>query len=259
MIDFKEYLTFYRDIVDKNVAGYFYPIDIVMMYTVLKYCQLKITGDICEIGIAEGKSAISFSNFKETTDNLYLYDIFSEENKELVKKNLQKFGTYDNIHIRLQDTTSLRVENLEFKNKLRVLHIDGCHEHEAVLSDLMVFSPLVHDDGIIMLDDYNDYEFPGVNAAAIEFCLSKYNYRNWRVFAIGDNKAYLCLKSRQEFYQRLIIDFMCDHFNKKMNKPFDIKMGFRQLLDINALLCDSREDWPKEKLIERMFSKPEIK
>ena len=259
MIDFKEYLTFYRDIVDKNVAGYFYPIDIVLMYTILKYCQSKIKGDICEIGIAEGKSAISFSNFKEKNDNLYLYDIFSEENVKKVEKNLQTYAKYDNIHIRLQDSTTLRTEDLEFENKLRVLHIDGCHEHEAVLSDLIVFSPLVHDDGIIMLDDYNDYEFPGVNAAAIEFCLSKYNYRNWRVFAIGDNKAYLCLKSRQEFYQRTIIDFMCDYFNKKPNKPFDIKMGFRQLLDINALLCDSREDWPKEKLIERMFSKPEIK
>lgn len=259
MIDYKQYLTFYKNVVDKNVAGYFYPVDIVMMHIVLKYCQENIKGDICEIGIAEGKSAISFSNFKEETDNLYLYDIFSEENVKTVEKNLKTFGRYDNLEIRLQDTTKLTSEDIQFANKLRVLHIDGCHEYEAVMSDLKVFSPFVHDDGIIMLDDYNDYEFPGVNAAAIEFCLSKDNHRNWRVFAIGDNKAYMCLKDKQEFYQTKIIEYVWDRYNVNPNRPFDIKMGLRQLLDINALLCDSRENWSKDKLLSRMFSKPEIK
>jgi cephalosporin hydroxylase len=259
MMDYKQYLTFYRDIVDKNVAGYFYPIDIVLMHVILKYCQQNIKGDICEIGIAEGKSAISFSNFKEQNDNLYLYDIFSEDNVKKVEKNLQTYGINVNIDIRLQDTTKLKTEDIKFENKLRVLHIDGCHEYEAVMSDLRVFGPLVHDDGIIMLDDYNDYEFPGVNAAAIEFCLSKDNHRNWRVFAIGDNKAYMCLKDKQEFYQTKIIEYISDKFNKVPNRPFEIKMGLRQLLDINALLCDSRENWIKEKLLSKMFSRPEIK
>lgn len=259
MIDFKEYLSYYRDVVDKEVAGYFYPIDIVMMYAILRYLQHDIKGDICEIGIAEGKSAISLSNFKHADDNLYLYDIFSEENVLNVEKNLKKFGRCDNITLRLQDSTKLKVEDIDFKQELKLLHIDGCHEHEAVLSDLVVFSHFVSDDGIIMVDDYNDYEFPGVNAATIEFCLSKYNYRNWRVFAIGDNKAYLCLKSRQKKYQEMMISFMSDLFNTYPNKPFDIKMGLRQLLDINALLCDSREDWSKEKLLNSLFNKPEIK
>lgn len=259
MIDFKEYLSYYRDVVDKEVAGYFYPIDIVMMYAILQYLQNNMSGDICEIGIAEGKSAISLSNFKYANDNLYLYDIFSEENVATVEKNLKKFGRCDNITLRLQDSTKLTVEDIDFKQKLKLLHIDGCHEHEAVLSDLVVFSHFLSDDGIIMVDDYNDYEFPGVNAATIEFCLSKYNYKNWRVFAIGDNKAYLCLKSRQKKYQEMMISFMSDLFNTHPNKPFDIKMGLRQLLDINALLCDSRENWSKEKLMNSLFNKPEIK
>lgn len=259
MIDFKEYLSFYRDIVDKEVAGYFYPIDIVMMYAILQYLQKNIYGDICEIGIAEGKSAISLSNFKNNNDNLYLYDIFSEKNVLNVKNNLKKFGKYDSIVLRLQDSTKLRVEDLQFNQPLKLLHIDGCHEHEAVLSDLTVFGQHVHDDGIIMVDDYNDYEYPGVNAATIEFSLSKYNFKNWRVFAIGDNKAYLCLKSRQKQYQEMMINFMCNIFNTHPNKPFHIKMGLRQLMDINVLLCDSRENWPKEKLIGDLFKKPEIK
>lgn len=259
MIDFKDYLSFYRDVVDKEVAGYFYPIDIVMMYAVLQYLQKNMVGDICEIGIAEGKSAISLSNFKYSEDNLYLYDIFSEENVKNVENNLKKFSRCDNIVLRLQDSTKLRIEDIQFNQELKLLHIDGCHEHEAVLSDLIVFSHFVKDDGIIMVDDYNDYEYPGVNAATIEFCLSKYNYRNWRVFAIGDNKAYLCLKSRQKKYQEMMIGFMCDLFNTHPNKPFDIKMGLRQLLDINALMCDSRENWSKEKIMNSLFNKPEIK
>jgi hypothetical protein len=258
MIDFKEYLTKYKLVIDEEVAGYFYPVDIVMIYALLSSTQKNLAGDVCEIGVAEGKSAICISNFKRPEDNFYLYDIFSEEQKNIAEKNLLKFGNCDNIHWRLQDTTELKSENLKFERPLRFLHIDGCHEHDAVLNDLVLFSYFMHDDGIILMDDYNDYEFPGVNSATMQFCLSKYNVKNWRVISIGDNKAYLCQKKNQEIYQKSLINFMTS-FNSMDNKPFKIKMGLRQLLDINCLLCDSREDWDSEKLKTNLFNKPEIR
>lgn len=258
MIDFKEYLTKYKTVIDKEVAGYFYPIDIVMIYCLLQYTQKNLNGDLCEIGVAEGKSAICISNFKKPNDNLYLYDIFSEEQRAKAEFHLKKFGDFNNIVWRLQDTTSLLNNEIEFSNKLRFLHIDGCHEHDAVLNDLILFSEFMSDNGIIVMDDYNDYEFPGVNSATMQFCLSKYNVKNWRVIAIGDNKAYLCQKKNQTVYQNTLIDFMAA-FNMNVNRPFNIKMGLRQLLDINCLLCDSREDWTVERLKNNLYNKPEIK
>ena len=78
MIDFKEYLTKYRDIIDKEVAGYFYPIDIIMLYGALQRLQQYQVGDVCEIGIAKGKSAICLSDFKKENETLYLFDNFFE-------------------------------------------------------------------------------------------------------------------------------------------------------------------------------------
>lgn len=258
MIDFREYLTVYKTIIDKEVAGYFYPIDIVMLYALLKSLQKDLIGDVCEIGVAEGKSAITISNFKKVEDNFYLYDIFSEEQKNIAENHLKKFSNTNNLIWRIEDTTLLTAEKISIKNKLRFLHIDGCHEHDAVLNDLILFSNFMHDDGIIVMDDYNDYEFPGVNSATMQFCLSKYNVKNWRVISIGDNKAYLCQLKNQSFYQKGLIDFMA-HFNTIPNRPFNIKMGLRQLLDINCLLCDSRENWSVERLKTNLFNKPEIK
>jgi hypothetical protein len=48
-MNFKDYLTWYRDVVDKEVEGWFYPIDIIILYGLLKETLDKVKGDICEI------------------------------------------------------------------------------------------------------------------------------------------------------------------------------------------------------------------
>ena len=255
-MNFKEYLTWYRDVVDKEVEGWFYPIDIIVMYGILNVVQEKVFGDICEVGVAYGKSAIALSNFKRKNDNLYLYDIFPEHIFEKAKSNIKNFGDDEKLIWRIEDTT--QIENAQFQNTLRLLHIDGCHEHSAVLSDLQFFSKYMSDAGIIVLDDFNDYEYPGVNSAAIEYSLAKYNNKNWRVIAICDNKAYMCQKSFAPTYQILLAGFMKKSL-QSMNVPFPLPLGLREMLDINVLMCDSRDDWGDlDNIVERLFDKPRI-
>lgn len=255
-MNFKEYLTWYRDVVDKEVEGWFYPIDIVVLYGILNELQEKVRGDICEIGVAYGKSAITLSNFKRPEENLYLYDIFPNDVFEVAKRNITKFGKDHNLVWRIEDTTKL--ETSHFQNSIRLLHIDGCHEHSAVLSDLQFFSQYMHDAGVIVLDDFNDYEYPGVNSAAIEFSLAKYNHKNWRVFAIGDNKAYMCQKRFAATNQILLAGFMKKSL-QSMNVPFPLPLGLREMLDINVLMCDSRDDWGDlDNIVSRLFDKPKI-
>lgn len=256
-MNFKEYLTWYRDVVDKEVEGWFYPIDVIVMYGILKELQKDIPGDICEIGVAYGKSAIAISNFKEKNDKLYLYDIFPDEVYKKSLENIKKFGTPENLIWRIQDTTELKHGIKFFERPLRFLHIDGCHEHSAVLGDLQFFSQYMTDRGVIVLDDFNDYEYPGVNSAAIEFSLAKYNEKNWRVFAIGDNKAYMCQKKYVFTYQSLLAMFMKEA-QRKFEVPFPLPLGLREMMDINVLMCDSREDWDLNKLIEKIYDKPRI-
>lgn len=255
-MNIKEYLTHYRDVVDKEVEGWFYPIDIVMIYGLLK--EILVNGDICEIGVAYGKSAICFSQFKEKQDNLYLYDIFTKEIENKARDNITKFGDNSNLVFRIQNTMDLRTEDLQFERPLKLLHIDGCHEHSAVLNDLIVFSPHLRFDGVIILDDYNDYEYPGVNSAAAEFILSKYNRDNWRIYAIGDNKAYMCKKENLMYHQMNMIGFF-HKAQREYNVPFPLPMGVREMHDGNVLMCDSRNGIEGEQaLIHKLTTKPDI-
>lgn len=254
-MNFKEYLSNFKDVVDREVEGWFYPKDIIITYGILNEIQ-KSSGDICEIGVAYGKSAIMISQFKGNS-NFYLYDIFTEEARVIAENNITKFGNSSNLIWRLQDTTQLNTENVVFVNDLRFLHIDGCHEHSAVLSDLMLFSNKMKDGGVIAIDDFQDQEFPGVNSAAFEFSLSKANYKNWRVFAIGDNKAYMCQKKYAERYQKALVDYI-EKAKKEYNVPFAMHLGLREVLDMNALMCDSRTAWDPKVIKESLFDKPII-
>lgn len=254
-MNFQEYLYNFKTVVDKEVEGWFYPKDIIIIYGILNEIQKPI-GDICEIGVAYGKSAIMISQFKNNS-NFYLYDIFNEEARVIAEKNITKFGNNTNLVWRLQDTTQLNTDDIVFENDLRFLHIDGCHEHSAVLSDLMLFSNKMKDDGIIAIDDFQDQEYPGVNSAAFEFSLSKANYKNWRVFAIGDNKAYMCQKKYAEIYQKSLVDYI-EKAKMYYNVPIPMHLGLRELLDINALMCDSRTAWDPKVIKESLFDKPII-
>ena len=254
-MNFQKYLYNFKNVVDKEVEGWFYPKDIIIIYGILNELQKPI-GDICEIGVAYGKSAIMISQFKND-NNFYLYDIFTEEARVIAERNITKFGDGNNLIWRLQDTTQLTTDDIEFENNLRFLHIDGCHEHSAVLSDLMLFSNKMKDDGVIVIDDFQDQEFPGVNSAAFEFSLSKANYKNWRVFAIGDNKAYMCQKKYAQQYQKALVDYI-EKAKVEYDVPFAMHLGLREVLDMNALMCDSRTAWDTKVIKESLLDKPII-
>ena len=89
-MNFQEYLSHFKQVIDKEVEGWFYPKDIIITYGILKELQ-RPKGDVCEIGVAYGKSAIMISQFKDES-NFYLYDIFNEENFEFIKNNVKKIA-----------------------------------------------------------------------------------------------------------------------------------------------------------------------
>lgn len=255
-MNFQEYLGHYKQVIDKEVEGWFYPKDLILLYGIMMELQTPEMGDVCEIGVAYGKSAIALSQFR-TSSKLYLYDIFSEDARKIAESNITKFGNANDIVWRLQDTTQLKYDDISFDRSLRLLHIDGCHEHSAVLSDLQLFIPFVADNGVIVVDDFNDQEYPGVKSAVIEYCLSKVNYKNWKVIAIGDNKAYIVQKKYQEQYQKSIVDYMVKA-SLNYNVPFNLHMGLREVLDTNVLMCDSRTFWDPQIIKESLFDKPMI-
>jgi hypothetical protein len=225
-------LVYYQNVVEKQVRGWFYAHDHALIHMVLKNIQKDIKGDICEIGVAFGRSAIALSNYRPVTDTLYLYDIYFENG--LTENNLKEYGTSDNIEWRLQDTTKLTTDTIQFNNPLRLLHIDGCHEDMAVYNDLTNFSTKMSNDGVIVVDDYNDPEYPGINSATLRFL---YENKDWVIFAIGSNKAFLCRINNRVWY----IAKTLEHIKEHNKLGLDFKTHMRDINGVNVLLCCSRE------------------
>ena len=256
-MNFHEYLTHNKEVIDKQVPGWFYTIDIILLYGILNEIQGNIRGDICEVGVAHGKSAITLSHFKRPEDTLYLYDIFNEDVRKQAESNILMFCGPQNLVWRIQNTLDIKQDELKFDNSLRLLHIDGCHEYSAVMNDLMLFSQAVSNRGVIVLDDFNDYEYPGVNAAVYDFINSRSNFKNWRIFAVGNNKAYMCQKHMMNYYQTSAIEYI-ELAKKEMGISFPIPMCLREMKDTNVLLVESREDWTLDQLRVKLYHKPRI-
>ena len=94
-----------------------------------------------------------------------------------------------------------------------------------------------------------------MNSAVCEFIMSKYNYKNWRIFTIGNNKAFLCQrKFHQQYHEKMLL------FIKKAMPTMSFNgLAIRPVYDENVLLCDSRSKVVDvDELYKKLFDKPTI-
>lgn len=83
---------------------------------------------------------------------------------------------------------------------LSVIHLDGNHDEAPFESDLVFAAERIADDGVIIVDDFRHFSFPGVASAL---------YRNLvtcdlRIFAQTEMKAYLARRDVAENHRRFI-------------------------------------------------------
>lgn len=249
--DLGSFLGLYSELIDKKVVGWFYPVDIVAFYYLIMIAQKEIDGDMCELGVAFGKSAIGLSLLRDNNEILYLYDFFvsPDISKESASEVIERYGNNTNIEWRIQDLYKLKTEDIQFNKKIKFLHIDSCHQHTTVLKDLNNFSVHMLDNGIISLDDFNDPNYPGVNTAVSEFILSDTG-KDWRIFAIGNNKAYLCKKDYFDFYRNGLVKWIMQTIEK-------ININFSEIFDKECALLVPQQSLSHQEIEEYLENKKE--
>lgn len=246
-------LEYYQNTIDKQVTGWFYILDVALIHMIMKKLQKDVEGDVCELGVAYGKSAIGLSLCKETHQTLHLFDYFKEGiSLEEAKSAVDKYGNGDKIAWNQIDLLTIKPGQLKFDKPLKFLHVDACHQHRYLLNDLKNFSAHMHEDGVIALDDINDMEYPGINSALAEFTLSEEG-KDWVLFAIGANKAYICKKKNFKKYRDDLFDSAMKIFN---GVPTNITEIFRyNVLTFTSRHPLSQEDMRK-KLEENFYYEP---
>ena len=200
----------YVDAGSNEVEGWFYRYD-MLLFSLLDNIQksFEMQGEICELGVYKGKSLILLNLMSRATESVYAFDLFDNGLLDETKTNMalhadvQGLGEVKYI---VGDSSEYTVDNLKevFQKPLRLLHIDAGHEYHEVLQSLYAFAPFVSNQGVIIMDDYQDRDFPGIEAAVHQFC-SVYSPRRFVPFFAGGNKMCLCTAAIAEQFQRSLV------------------------------------------------------
>lgn len=137
-------------------------------------------GDLLEIGVYRGRSAVLLGYLVGSGENLVACDIFDalppdEPNRREAARwygdlTRQLFeDTYRRYHsvpptIVAAPSAELR-HHLVGQPRFRMIHVDASHTYDNVRTDLATARALLVDGGIVVLDDYRTLHSPGVAAA----------------------------------------------------------------------------------------------
>lgn len=190
-----------------ELEGWFFSPDQLAFF---ELCALQerseIRGDLCEVGVFKGKSLVLLSLLKRDTERLLGFDIFDEDHLEATQQGLSAFNAEKNVELYKGLTSDISLDMLDerIKNPLRFLHIDAGHEYHEVLEQLAIFTPYLADHAIIAMDDYQDREFPGIEAAVLDFA-EQDRPRRFVPFFAGGNKMFLCNASSSSMFQKSLL------------------------------------------------------
>ena len=175
-------------------------------------------GNILEIGIHHGKSFIPMITLLRDEEIAVAVDVFEDQIfnydrsgkgcslkfKKNIKKVYDNDDIFDKIKIIKNDSTKMNSsEYLDYTNgdKYRIISIDGCHTKRATLIDLRNAIKILSKDGIIILDDYFNKDWPGVRFG-IDTFMEKNN--NYRLVYLNANKFIICHKDNYTKYINIL-------------------------------------------------------
>ena len=152
----------------ETIPGWFYSDDVALFRKLNELQQDSgLTGDLLEIGVFEGKSAILLGYFLAQGERLVLCDNFQQG--EGVRERLEtRWRAYHDQLPEILMHSSTRLDAEKLGKTFRLIHIDGSHDYAMVKSDIQLARETIKDGGIIIFDDYMHTGFPGVAAAVWE-------------------------------------------------------------------------------------------
>lgn len=142
-----------------------------------------ITGDILEIGVYQGTSAILLGYMRQPNERLIVCDLFdgiTESDEDLAERQRYyepNFGQhkfeaqYRRFHPDLPEIIAQPSSSLHARltgKTFRCIHIDGSHAYEQVRSDLLLAKEILMPGGYVIFDDLLSPHTPGVTAACWE-------------------------------------------------------------------------------------------
>jgi hypothetical protein len=199
------------DKLESQVEGFLMSQNVPLWDSFLCYqSEEYITGNMLEIGVYKGRSALLSSLHLRDQEKFLLIDgtRFIEEAQKHLAPILNNRGYYI-------QKMSYDLEIGHFKDVrygCRWVHIDGEHTGRAVINDLEFCEQILSDEGILILDDFFNPMYPQLTEAA--FLFLRDNKFKFSMFLCGWNKAYLARPMFAVKYR----DFIRQHLASELHK-----------------------------------------
>ena len=217
--------------------------------------EIDLQAPIAEIGVYHGKFFIGLAAVSGASAGHHAIDVFDLQqfnldgagkgNLEKFENNLKKCG-YEENQYKIFRTDSMTISRKEIDavrentDLFSFFSIDGCHMVEHTINDIRIALELTDPRGIILVDDYNNPNWPGVQEG-----VSKLYFNEAPVFVpliFTSNKLFLCHISYQRSYLKYIFEYVSKNFPstriKKVKRfgyeTLTITPNYKEAFEINA-------------------------
>ena len=144
-----------------------------------------IHGPVCEIGVHHGRLFILLHHLTTADERSVGWDLFEEQDQNIDKSgkgdrqqlmiNLRRHHA-DLSRITVHTANSLELVPADVHQACggapRIFSVDGGHTAEITASDLRLAAQTIHDDGVVVLDDFFNEPWPGVAEGTCRYMAS---------------------------------------------------------------------------------------
>jgi cephalosporin hydroxylase len=180
----------------ESIEGMLSDFSMNVMDTLLSFqASQGVSGALIEFGVLHGRSASIIAASAQAQERLILVDKWDNLDRKAISQ------ICPHMEFVLTDSESFKSIVPDFdslRGKTRFLHVDSSHTYRTTLAELALAEELVHEKGVIALDDFTNLNYSQILAAIFKYLAS--NRTALTVFLVTDEKAYLCRKSAFEFY-----------------------------------------------------------
>jgi len=167
----------------EDVPGWFTPADKMLFAWLLgRQNRAEPIGDLLEIGVYQGRSAIHMASFRRPGEQVAVCDLFdfAREESSILARERDRYASltqqtfernflafHDELPVILRGLSESVVEHIA-PASCRFIHVDASHMYEHVRVDTRSARSLLRPDGIVVFDDYRSEHTPGTAAAVWE-------------------------------------------------------------------------------------------
>jgi hypothetical protein len=177
----QSFLESYFDAFDR-IEGWLSP-DAALMF--MAYNEIiaadGIAGDVLEIGVHHGLSALALAALRRDGATFVAIDLFDELQAQNISasgsgsqarfmRNMREFFG-DTAFVRCIAAPSSTLTQADLGSGFSFCHVDGGHTARETYDDLALCNQILLPGGLLALDDYFNPAFPGVCEGAVKFWL----------------------------------------------------------------------------------------